>query len=148
MNNFDGLKLASVLTGIFIPLMLGIWLLSNFELPEPPAPTPIQVELQPSYVKTFRVEYDAYGNTTVGSSKINCTIANNAFNTDTCVIYLMYNGTKITENIELIPYKRMLVIDSLWVPEQKGSYDAELVYIVGESTITCPYKILVNEGEI
>lgn len=148
MNNFDGLKLASVLTGIFIPLMLGIWLLSNFELPEPPAPTPIQVELQPSYVKTFRVEYDAYGNTTVGSSKINCTIANNDFNTDTCVIYLMYNGTKITENIELTPSKRMLVIDSLWVPEQKGSYDAELVYIVGESTITCPYKILVNEGEI
>lgn len=148
MNNFDGLKLASVLTGIFIPLMLGVWLLSNFELPEPPAPTPIQVELQPSYVKTFRVEYDEYGNTIVGSSRINCTIANNAFNTDTCVIYLMYNGTKITEDIELTPSNRMLVIDSLWVPEQKGSYDAELVYVVGESTITCPYKILVNEGEI
>lgn len=148
MNNFDGLKLASVLTGIFIPLMLGVWLLSNFELTEPPAPTPIQVKLQPSYVKTFRVEYDEYGNTTVGSSRINCTIANNAFNTDTCVIYLMYNGTKITEDIELTPSNRMLVIDSLWVPEQKGSYDAELVYVVGESTITCPYKILVNEGEI
>lgn len=151
MHKFDGLKLASLIVGIIVPVAATFFLLNNtFESKAPVEPVK-QVEIVPSIVDIFVVDYDMYGSMYIGENLIRCEIMNNAGNSAECKVYLVdENNVRITDEERLRPSYHISVLDTTWSADTAGEYEVTLIYEVetseGTSVIRCPYTILLNGG--
>lgn len=151
MDKFAGIKLASFIVGVLLPIVVvtGAWL--HVTKAPIPVETETVIEYEPSMVDTFVVDYDQYGNMYVGETIVRCEIVNNSMNTMPCNVYLVDdNGIHITETEHLLVTGRASVLDIVWDKTEPGEYPVSLVYEVetetGKSIVTCPYIILLNGG--
>ena len=151
MDKFAGIKLASFIVGITLPI--GIVTAAWMHITKVPIPveTETVIEYKPSVVDTFVVDYDQYGSMYVGETIVRCEIVNNSMNTMPCNVYLAdINGVQITETEHLLVTGRASVLNIVWDKTEPGEYPVSLVYEVetetGKSIVTCPYIILLNGG--
>lgn len=152
MSRYAGMAVAAMMTGIVLPVMIVGAIATTITNKEPVIQiTEAQVEILPSPVETFIVDYEQYGNMFVGETFIRCTITNNSGNLRNCVVYLKDGqDNRITEPSTLHPSGRESVMSTTWSEDTPGKYDVTLVYEVDVdgklSTIECPFIILLNGG--
>lgn len=152
MHKFDGLKLASFILGVGVPLVVIVFMLQRNVSTSSYTTVVETKEVAASYIDTFAVDYDMYGSMFVGESFIRCTIANNSSNTEKCIVYLANeSGDKISSEKELLPASSISVMDMMWSNDTLGEHKVKLIYEVetkeGKSLIQCPYVILLNGGK-
>lgn len=151
MHKFDGLKLASFIVGIIVPIGATIFLLNKTVAMKTPAAPAETVGIVASTVDTFAVDYDMYGSMYIGENLIRCEVMNNAGNSVACKVYLVdENNVRITDEEELRPSYHVSVLDTTWSADVAGEYVVTLIYEIetngGTSIIRCPYTILLNGG--
>lgn len=152
MSKLAGIKLASFIVGIVIPITITSVAIQYTTSLKPHATVAVADEINASTVDTFLVEYEQYGNMTVGQNTIRCDIANATSNTTKCNVYLTdMEGNIITNIEELLPSCRTSVFKTTWVCEEPNRYVFKLIYEVsteaGISKIECPYVVLLNGGK-
>lgn len=151
MSRRSGFILAFIGLGIVMPSLV----VSAFgvnKLSEVVEETTTTVEeTVPSEISTFTVDYEQYGNMTIGDTFIRCSVVNNQLNDFPCDVYLIDKdtGEQITETEHLMPAGSLTVWNTEWSKDTVGKYEMTLVYDVitdaGNSVIECPYTVLVNK---
>jgi hypothetical protein len=149
------MKIAAFSAGVILPMAIVFpylyHTLKAYDQANEEAKNVVVEEFTPSTVETFVVDYDEYGNMTLGEEFIRCSIRNNSANDQSCYVYLTdEDGNAITDKEFLYPAGRTGVLETTLSVEDTGEYSLKLMYEVsvgsGVSVIECPYKLLVNGG--
>ena len=152
MGKYTGVAIASLTAGVILPLLLTTIIVSKIVEKKPTVEeTQEVIQVEPSVVETFIVDYEQFGNMRIGEEFIRGNITNSTTNTRDCTIYLeSLNGVPISERIDLKVSQSASIIKTTWTEDTKGKYDMKLIYEIevddSISKIECPYTILLNGG--
>lgn len=152
MNRNTGFVVAFFALGLMTPILIVSLVLSKYVKHDVEKEvTVITREAKPSEVGVFNIDYEQYGNMTVGEAMLKCDITNDSSNMFACDVYLKDNetGNEITTKEHLNPAGSVSIWDTTWSADEVGKYNMTLVYEVstdaGVSVVECPYTILVNK---
>ena len=151
MSRESGFTVAFFGLGVLTPVLICSFVLRKVVTTPDTTETTVAVkELAQSSIDTFDLDYDQYGNYTIGSNVIKCSVANSATNQYKASVYLQAeNGEKISDVQTISPGGTVSMMDIYQQYDTVGKYDVDLIYEVltsyGSSYIKCPYIILVNK---
>lgn len=152
MGKYTGIAIASLTAGIILPVMFtGVFVSKMVEKKPIVEETQEVIQVEPSVVETFIVDYEQFGNMRIGDEFIRGTITNSTTNTKDCIVYLEdMSGNPVSERIGLKVSQSASIIKTTWTEDTKGKYDIKLIYEINTgnsvSKIECPYTILLNGG--
>lgn len=145
MNKYEGLVIATSFMLVVAIVCFVVWLIPEKRTEEP---TVLETEtVESSIVDTFKLQYDEYGQTTINSTKLLCTIRN--YNDVNCCIYLEKDGVKLTETVSLNSYSSCYVLELKQAYNSVSMNKCKLVFETDNgSSIKCDYTISVNKEDI
>lgn len=151
MSRESGFAVAFFGLGVLTPVLICSFVLTKVVAsPDIVEPTVVVKEIEPSSIETFNLDYEQYGNYTIGNNVLRCTVKNSATNQYQSKVYLQtIDGEKISDEQVISPGGTVSMIDIYQQYDTVGKYSVDLVYEVltayGTSYIKCPYVILVNK---